>query len=341
MIETVSASEKNQARFLRVFAFIGALTALSMAITSFLDGYKTLSSFLIIALFVFSSPFVIKKNDQALAVLMLYTLYLIMCYLIFTGGSNGTGPFWLFIVAPVTFFIRGLKKGAIDLAVLAIVVSVLFYYTGKLGYYHYPSYYFSSRIMLSFSVLCCLSALYEYYRNKYSHALIEQLKINTRLAQTDAMTGLYNRGYATQWIKDPQYGEGACFLLIDIDNFKQVNDTYSHQKGDEVLIFIASILKGVCNEKDIVSRWGGEEFLIVIPQGKRERADNVAQAIHKHLAAHTFNDDQKKFNVTLSIGLYQRAANQNIDQCLNIADKRLYRAKSNGKNQTVSADVLS
>ncbi|WP_405128482.1 GGDEF domain-containing protein [Pseudoalteromonas sp. PB2-1] len=341
MIDTVNASQQDKARFLRVFAFIGAVTSFFMSITSYLDGYTLLSSMLVVAVGVFASPFIIKNRDHTIAILMLYTLYAIMCFLIVSGGNHGTGPLWLFIASPVTFFIRGLKRGAIDLIVLACVISTLFYYTDKLGYYSYPSHYFPTRVMLCFSILCILGAFYEYYRNKYSRELIAQLKINKKLARTDAMTGLSNRRYATECMQSRCFAEGAVFLLIDVDNFKQVNDTYGHQVGDEVLIFIANIFKKVCTDEDINSRWGGEEFLIVIPKGHELRARNVADEIHTQLANNTFKSGKHSFNVSLSIGLYQRTLVDSIDQCLNIADKRLYKAKSQGKNQTVAEPDLA
>ena len=92
----------------------------------------------------------------------------------------------------------------------------------------------------------------------------------------------------------------------------------------------------MCTEDDVISRWGGEEFLIVIPTGYELRARKVAEKIHKKLADKPFTSGQHRFNVTLSIGLYVRVADESVDHCLNIADKRLYRAKSQGKNQTVA-----
>ena len=137
MIDTVNASERDKARFLRVFAFIGAVTSLLMSVTSYQDGYIALSYLLIVGVVIFALPFLIKGRDQFISVLMLYALYAMMCFLTVSGGSNGTGPLWLFIVSPVTFFIRGLKRGAFDLILLAIIISVLFYFTDQFGYYSY------------------------------------------------------------------------------------------------------------------------------------------------------------------------------------------------------------
>ena len=336
MIDTVNASERDKARFLRVFAFIGAVTSLLMSVTSYQDGYIALSYLLIVGVVIFALPFLIKERDQFISVLMLYALYAMMCFLTVSGGSNGTGPLWLFIVSPVTFFIRGLKRGAFDLILLAIIISVLFYFTDQFGYYSYSSHYFPTRVMLCFSILCILGGFYEYYRNKYSLELMKQLKINQKLARYDAMTELVNRRFATECLQDKRFGEGAVFLLMDVDNFKQINDTYGHQVGDEVLIFFSDVFKEVCTEEDVISRWGGEEFLIVIPAGNEQRAYQVADNIHKKLAEKPFTSGQHRFHVTLSIGLYQRVPDESVDHCLNIADKRLYRAKSQGKNQTVA-----
>nr|WP_268833784.1 MULTISPECIES: GGDEF domain-containing protein [unclassified Pseudoalteromonas] len=165
---------------------------------------------------------------------------------------------------------------------------------------------------------------------------MKQLKINQKLARYDAMTELVNRRFATECLQDKRFGEGAVFLLMDVDNFKQINDTYGHQVGDEVLIFFADVFNKVCTEEDVISRWGGEEFLIVIPAGNEQRAYQVADNIHKKLAEKPFTSGQHRFHVTLSIGLYQRVPDESVDHCLNIADKRLYRAKSQGKNQTVA-----
>ncbi len=332
----MNANDTDKARFLRVFAFIGAITSLLMAITSYFYSYYILSALLVVGTFVFVSPFVIKNNDETIALLMLYTLYGLMCFLVVSGGSNGTGPLWLFIVSPVTFFIRGLKRGALDLILLAIIISVLFYLTEQFGYYSYPNHYFPTRVMLCFSILCVLGGFYEYYRNKYSLELMEQLKLNQKLARTDTMTELANRRYATECLQDKRFAEGAVFLLMDVDNFKQINDSYGHQVGDEVLIFFADVFREVCNDDDIISRWGGEEFLIVVPTGHELRARKVAERIHEKLAEKPFTNDQHSFHVTLSIGLYVRVPGESMDHCLNIADKRLYRAKSQGKNQTVA-----
>ncbi len=338
MKDTINASNKDKARFLRVFSSIGAVTSFLMSISSYNDGYVLLSILLGAAVFVFVSPFIVKGKDATISVLMLYTLYFLMCYLVISGGSHGTGPLWLFIVSPVTFFIRGLKRGAFDLVLLAGIISVLFIYTPTFGLYEYPSFYFPSRVMLCFSILCVLGGFYEYYRNKYSLELVHQLELNQKMASTDSMTELYNRRYTLECIEGRLYGEGSVFILMDVDNFKQINDNYGHTIGDAVLVYIADTLRKACAGAGVVSRWGGEEFLIVVQSQYAHKAQAISQHIHESLRVSPFKRDIHKFNVTLSIGVHQREEGESIDHCLNIADKRLYKAKTSGKNRTVFDD---
>ncbi|WP_105213199.1 GGDEF domain-containing protein [Pseudoalteromonas sp. T1lg22] len=341
MKDTFNATDADKAHFLRVFAAIGACTSLIMAINSYLDGYLLLSLLLASAVVVFALPFVITKHDAFIAVLMLYSLYALMSYLVVSGGSHGTGPLWLFIVSPVTFFIRGLKQGAVDLILLAVVVLLLFIFTPNLGLYQYDNYHFPARVMLCFAILCALAGFYEYYRNKYSRALMQQLQINEQLARTDAMTGLSNRRYALECLTQPGFGAGAVYMLLDADNFKQINDGYGHQVGDQVLRFIAATLKDHAGPDDIVARWGGEEFLLVVHNTAARSAKRVATQIMQHLQDNALHTDGHSLQMTLSIGAHQRQFGESIDHCLNIADKRLYLAKSSGKNRVVFDDDVA
>ncbi|MFY8274179.1 diguanylate cyclase [Pseudoalteromonas sp. SSDWG2] len=338
MKDTHNASETDKARFLRVFAFIGAITSFLMAISSFLDGYVLLSVLLGLSVFVFISPFFVTDKDAIISVFMLYILYFLMCYLVVSGGNNGTGPLWLFIVSPVTFFIRGLKRGARDLVILGVIVSVLFYFTPQIGMYEYNSFYFPTRVMLCFSILCVLAGFYEYYRNKYSLELVNLLEINKRLASIDSLTQLYNRRYTQDILESDDYKGSAAFMLMDVDNFKHINDNYGHQVGDAVLVYISEMLREIGCAFGVVSRWGGEEFLLALKTKHASKVHELSDAIHHYLHSKPFKDERNELHVTLSIGVHLREQGETTDHCLNVADKRLYKAKTNGKDQSVFDD---
>ncbi|NEU29914.1 sensor domain-containing diguanylate cyclase [bacterium LRH843] len=154
-----------------------------------------------------------------------------------------------------------------------------------------------------------------------------------RLAITDHLTKLYSRSYLDKRIKKSmEEDKKGTFLLLDIDNFKLINDTYGHQIGDEVIIQIANIMKGKVREEDIVARWGGEELAIYLPKVDGDIGLSIAQRIVKVVPTVT------KPKVTVSIGLAQwsaKDANASLKRLFNLADEALYEAKRSGKNGVV------
>ena len=165
-----------------------------------------------------------------------------------------------------------------------------------------------------------------------------------RLASTDPMTHLYNRRYfselATTVVKlAKRSGLAYSLIIVDIDKFKRINDTYGHTMGDDVIIALAKVLKYNSRESDIVSRWGGEEFVILLPQTKQDGAMMIAEKLRKNVEAHSVvTPDDKKLSFTISLGV----ATADIDNCpdiedvINNADKALYLAKKGGRNKVIA-----
>jgi len=162
-----------------------------------------------------------------------------------------------------------------------------------------------------------------------------------RLASTDPMTHLYNRRYfaelATTVIKlAKRSGLTYSVIMVDIDKFKRINDTYGHTIGDDVIIALAKALKYNFRESDIVSRWGGEEFVILLPQTEQEDAMLIAEKFRKIVEAlSVVIADDKKLSFSISLGV----ATADIENCFDIeniinnADKALYVAKESGRNR--------
>ena len=133
------------------------------------------------------------------------------------------------------------------------------------------------------------------------------------------------------------------FLLVDIDHFKSINDSNGHNVGDEILIQISELLKDTCREGDWVTRWGGEEFLIVCRFINRNELTQLAERLRCTIAAHKFTIDkqQTQLNVTCSFGVaaYPFAKNDfnklSWEQTVRIADSALYKAKETGRNRWV------
>ncbi|MDD2699469.1 MAG: diguanylate cyclase [Arcobacteraceae bacterium] len=172
---------------------------------------------------------------------------------------------------------------------------------------------------------------------------LELIKLQNELqllASTDPMTNLYNRRYFTkisEHIMDLaiRKDESLSVLMLDIDKFKSINDTYGHQIGDEVIISLANELQEHQRKSDIVCRFGGEEFVILLPNTLLDGAQILAQKMRQSVEENILKIKDYTLSFTVSIGVAQIdiKTEKNIEKALNRADKALYKAKNNGRNQ--------
>lgn len=158
-----------------------------------------------------------------------------------------------------------------------------------------------------------------------------------KLATTDLLTGLYNRRkFEESLIREieeaKRYGKTFSIILLDIDFFKEINDTYGHQVGDYILQTIAKLIKKLLRRTDIVARWGGEEFVIILPNGKMKGAFQLAERIRKTVESTKFPIEKK---CTVSLGVTEYQPNDTPHSLLKRADLALYAAKQNGRNRTI------
>jgi len=164
-----------------------------------------------------------------------------------------------------------------------------------------------------------------------------------RMANIDYLTGLYNRRYFFQRMECElsrcrRENRPMGVLLLDIDNFKVVNDTYGHAAGDHVLTRLAGVLHRCCRDYDLVGRFGGEEFIICLPGANQEETFSIAERTRKQIAEESFNCTDATFTITVSIGCVS-AYNSERQDLIVAADEGLYQAKRNGKNQAVVVNL--
>ena len=163
---------------------------------------------------------------------------------------------------------------------------------------------------------------------------IENINALSKMANYDFLTGVYNRRYFFQKIKEFFKGKNNFALaMIDIDYFKKINDTYGHDVGDIVLKKIAQILKDNTKGSDIVSRFGGEEFCIALKNVSNEAAVRFFSKLRSAIAKEKVVINDKKISFTASIGVSFRDDKDNIEDILKEADEALYRAKNGGRNR--------
>ena len=336
--------ELNQPHVFSLFALVGMSITGDMGFIALFNRNFILAASLFIASSIFfAGYYAYKKNNNVKlsSAIVLYSLYILMFYLIFTGGVENTGPLWVFIVAPVSVFIQGLKRGLIDIAIFVIMSITIMLIPIDIIAHAAFSTEFKLRLLYSFLTVTFLSALYEYSREQsYKQALALSDKYQ-KLANFDPLTQLSNRRDALFILKREQVRalrnkDPLSIILCDVDYFKKINDKYGHNAGDAVLIDLAKIFTKSMREQDCVARWGGEEFLFILPQTEAKSANIFAEKIQKILQNHIVNHENEKISVKVSMGIEQFKDNQTIDDAINNADKRLYQAKNAGRNQIFS-----
>lgn len=171
--------------------------------------------------------------------------------------------------------------------------------------------------------------------NKKNLLLLEANRVLTEKSITDSLTKLYNHQYIYDAvIKETQlsklHGRSLCLMMADIDFFKRVNDEYGHLIGDKVIIKLTQIIKDIIRETDLAGRYGGEEFLIVLPGTKLNEALSIAEKIKETIENRKFHD--KRLKVTISIGVAEYTG-EDVALLINKADNLLYKAKENGRNR--------
>jgi len=183
---------------------------------------------------------------------------------------------------------------------------------------------------------------------KYSTNLEEMVEQRTEILKwlsiTDPLTGLYNRRYFIEQIelefkRSKRYSRDLSLLMLDIDHFKLVNDNYGHQIGDIVLRKISSVIINLLRDSDLAFRYGGEEFMIILPETKSEDAINVAERMKQEIMNTQHNYASIIFTVTASFGIVSIKDMidkfETIDDIIKKVDDNLYKAKNSGRNTII------
>ncbi len=180
---------------------------------------------------------------------------------------------------------------------------------------------------------------YKHKQEAQQQDLSKMNRVLEKKATTDPLTGLYNRLYFNGQLKEElgrhnRYESPFCLIIFDVDDFKVINDTLGHVSGDYVLEELAALLSFEIRQTDILARWGGEEFVILVVENPLEAAITLAEKVRSKIEKHPFSIDKK---VTCSFGVTQYRFDEEATECIIRADRALYKAKKTGKNKVCTA----
>jgi diguanylate cyclase (GGDEF)-like protein len=279
-----------------------------------------------------------KRSTNTLVVILLGALCL---FLLYTGGVNGTGPLWYYVFPLVALYIQRLWAGIISVIALFILTLILLTYhpAGFSPAIYTPD--FLKRFLAVYLAVSLLAFLYAFLRASAELQMNNMNRDFKYIANTDELTGLANRRRMTEVL----YQEVArtrrnqsTFSIInfDIDYFKKINDNHGHDAGDAILRAVPDIIHRVLRTQDICSRWGGEEFLVLLPETGLEGATHVAERLRIAFENYRIRHDNTELSVTISLGVFEFKDAISLEDCLKQADKNLYEAKGADRNRVIA-----
>jgi diguanylate cyclase (GGDEF)-like protein len=186
------------------------------------------------------------------------------------------------------------------------------------------------------------------YTNTMEHGTLiendldERIRRTTVLSLTDPLTGIYNRLKLNESLsremerrheRRHERRSVPCLIMFDIDHFKSVNDNYGHQVGDSILIELISLVGKLIRKSDVIARWGGEEFIILISNMDLEGTTRLADRIRRKISGHAF---KKVGHVTCSFGVTRLQSGDSPEELLRRVDVAMYKAKQSGRNQVIT-----
>lgn len=173
-----------------------------------------------------------------------------------------------------------------------------------------------------------------FFYSKEIESVWDTLKYNMN---HDTLTNLYNRRFFEDKIKRIPERKRKEFVvcMLDIDFFKKVNDTYGHKAGDEVLVHVSSCIQETAGEENLAVRWGGEEFILYFPNGKREQVYREIERLRRRIEEMVVKTEGQEIQVTITAGIASGVPDSNCENVIKSADKKLYIGKKQGRNRVI------
>jgi len=304
---------------------------------------------LVCCAFMFLSPFLLRitKNIVLAREVFLCAVFFNFTWLTYSlGGVSAPTAGWLIAAPVVAMFLGGVSTAVFWLAMSCAAVTLI-YYLPLMGV-ALPAHPVKDLTLLYllcdlglYIVMVVFVLLFELTKTQGFIKLEQALNFINELAIRDELTGSHNRRHLIKLIegeKERATSNGTTFslCLLDIDHFKRINDTYGHSAGDTVLREFARCIQQQIRETDSFGRYGGEEFLLMLPHTSQEQAHAFAEAVRQRIGRMDVSAISNELAVTVSIGVAEFRKGESIGQTVARADEALYQAKSGGRDRVVS-----
>ena len=339
--ENCDVEERKKIIITTSFMLVSIVILIVFGIDNFIDHNIELALVICIftAIFFLNYVYLIITGDYRKSALVIVLVMLALSlYLLITGGNRNTGPLWCYLLPIIVYYILGLRIGTIVLLIfLPLVYFILFVPSHELLKAGYDPV-FSTRYFGSLITVAITAFIYEYTRQEGRRELIALNLRLDRLSQTDDLTNLANRRAMLRQIsheigRHERHQRPFCILVGDIDFFKEVNDQFGHECGDQVLINVAHTLENNTKKQDIAARWGGEEFLILLPETDLSQGKLSAERLRAAIEQLETKYNGHIIKVTMSFGISEFKDGQSYNSIIQEADDLLYKAKQSGRNR--------
>jgi diguanylate cyclase (GGDEF)-like protein len=333
--------ERNRKEFLIAFyALAGSAFLVPLGIYSLVSGRMGLGIMLLANAVLSLGTMVYSRANMRVngpSYLFAGQAGILAIFLSLHGGIEGSGVYFSFPLLLITIMLgfSGILSGVL-ISVFFLAFVALGLYLGLPGMHDYPALH-KSRILMGQAALCLMAIIFEWIRSKSYAAITHTAERLNADASQDKLTGLLNRrGFESRITLMDEEDFPAVMGVIDIDHFKQINDEYGHDAGDLALKFLGEHLKRSVKGRDLMCRWGGEEFVLIFPHLSLESGVVVLDQIRDEVSASAISHGSHSFNITFSAGVVELTSNRAFLSDMKVADQRLYNAKQTGRNRIIS-----
>jgi diguanylate cyclase (GGDEF)-like protein len=344
------ASQLTRAQNVINAVVMAAMSGPLYALAYYLLGFPTAAKeILACCAFMFVTPFLLRATRSIMIAreVFLCAVFFNFTWLTFSlGGVNAPTAGWLITAPVVAMFLGGVRTAVFWLAMSCFAVIAI--YILPLAGFPLPAHPVKDMDLLYllcdlglYLVIVVFVLLFELTKTQGFIKLEQALNVINELAIRDELTGSHNRRHLIGLIEQERERvlRGTvpfCVCLLDIDFFKRINDTYGHAAGDAVLRKFAHAVQKQIRDSDAFGRYGGEEFLLMLPTTSLEDAMMFAERVRQSIEKLVFADVSEELKVSVSIGVAQFRSGETIGQTVTRADEALYAAKSGGRNRVAN-----